>query len=92
MFTYGREPLAAFEVLIDRYALQVRLGEQVGRFIPAAIVEKDIGIEWDLQFPNRSSYTPSCGVLGWTLRVRVDVCTGHQRVPGCVTREQVIAS
>lgn len=39
------QPVAAFEALLERYALRLRLGEHIGLFIPAAIVEAGTGVE-----------------------------------------------
>jgi hypothetical protein len=39
-----REPMAAFETLLERYGLQITLGSHSGRFIPAAVVDSSEAI------------------------------------------------
>ena len=39
-----RDPQAAVEALLERYALQVRVGQLVGRFVPAAVVDPGQGV------------------------------------------------
>jgi hypothetical protein len=40
-----QEPQAAFETLIQRYGLPVRVGEVVGRFVPAAVAGSGQGVQ-----------------------------------------------